>query len=279
MLWPSAMRNRLLHFLILGGALFALSPPDGRRVELSSARLALLQKAQAAREGQLSDARRREVESRAIEDELLYREALRLSLDKGDPIVRQRLVQKLLLLEEDLGGASRAPSAGELRAYYQTHIDRFRVAERLHVIHVFARDRQQLPESLPPDATTAPVLGEAYPEPRDVTATRAELQQRFGSALAGAVIDAGGAWTAPVASPLGWHRARLVDRLPPTVLSFAAARQQFLVDFLLERRQKIVGEYLRRLAARYDVRIDGRPLGALAPTVRAAERSAPSAED
>jgi hypothetical protein len=45
----------------------------------------------------------------------LYREALRLGLDVGDPIVRQRLIQKVLFVAEDLGGATRTPREAEPR--------------------------------------------------------------------------------------------------------------------------------------------------------------------
>ncbi len=37
----------------------------------------------------------------AVRDEILYREALRLSLDRDDPIVRRRLAQKMTFMLED----------------------------------------------------------------------------------------------------------------------------------------------------------------------------------
>jgi peptidyl-prolyl cis-trans isomerase C len=49
---------------------------------------------------------------------VLYREAMRLGLDRDDGLVREHLIQKMLLLAEDLGGASREPTRDEVRAYF-----------------------------------------------------------------------------------------------------------------------------------------------------------------
>src|SRR5438105_4030229 len=103
----SLLKSPLLHFVVIGAVIFAVAPKreDPRRVEVSSAQLHAFESSQALRDGvaALDPARAHEVQSRAIEDEVLYREAVRLGLDRDDAIIRQRLIQKLLLLVEDLG--------------------------------------------------------------------------------------------------------------------------------------------------------------------------------
>src|SRR5688500_12671807 len=115
--------NRLAQFLSLGGLLFLLTPSSGspHHIELSRQHIAALQAAQASRLGSstLPKSQAAEVETRAIEDEVLYREALRLGLDQSDPLIRQHLIQKVLLLAEDLGGAGRDPTEAELRRYFE----------------------------------------------------------------------------------------------------------------------------------------------------------------
>src|SRR5262245_9322683 len=102
-----AATHPLVRFLAIGAVIFALAPrrDDARHVAIDASTLGALEQAQAARDGvpALSDERRREVDARAIEDEVLYREGLRLALDRNDPLIRQRVIQKLLLLEEDMG--------------------------------------------------------------------------------------------------------------------------------------------------------------------------------
>src|SRR5262249_52816132 len=52
-----------------------------------------------------------------IRQEVLYREALKLGLDKDDTIVRRRMVQKMDFLADDLSDL-REPSRDELKAWF-----------------------------------------------------------------------------------------------------------------------------------------------------------------
>lgn len=279
----SLLHSRLVHFALIGGLCFWLAPAQPRRIELSSQQLGAFGAAQAARDGlpALAAQRVREVEARAVEDELLYREALRLRLEQGDPIVRQRLIQKLLLLAEDLGGASRPATEPELRAWFEATQARWRQPARLHFLHVFASRREALPEreALPGDARSPPALGEAFPREREATLTRDAIASLYGDDFARALTGRPGAWSGPVSSPFGWHRVLLLEALPETPASFEQVRKELELDFLLARRARIIGGYLRKLAADYEIRVDERPLDELAPTGRVATRAAPSAED
>jgi len=75
--------------------------------------------------------------------EELYREAMALGLDREDMIVRQRLIQKMRLLAAAEGGAVRASEA-EMRDYLARHRDRFMQPARARLSHVFlSRDQHQ----------------------------------------------------------------------------------------------------------------------------------------
>src|SRR5262249_60712241 len=91
-------------------------PPSRRDIVLDGPALAVLEQAQAQRLGKpvLDADEVREVRTRAVEDEILYREALRLVLDRDDNLVRQRLIQKVPFPAPDLPGASRAPTPAAL---------------------------------------------------------------------------------------------------------------------------------------------------------------------
>ena len=142
-------RERIVQFVAIGALVFAFARPPTRAtttISLSRAYIASLDAAQAQRIGvaALPEVREREVERRAIEDEVLYREALRLGLDRDDAVVRQHLVQKMLLLAEDLGGASQEPTSADVAAYFERTRDRWRLAESVHFVHVFATRRDTL---------------------------------------------------------------------------------------------------------------------------------------
>src|SRR5262245_49414573 len=97
-------REPLTHFLLLGAVLLAASPslppprevtPSSKTIQLSLdelSQLALLFQSQWRRPPTAQELGRL-VENR-MQEEILYREALALGLDKDDTIVKRRMVQK-----------------------------------------------------------------------------------------------------------------------------------------------------------------------------------------
>jgi len=115
--WPL---RPLLHFLAIGGALYALelsglgaraATPAGPvpPVALGPERIEALRRDWLARAGRLPEPRELEalVES-ALDDEVLLREARAEGLHLVDSVVRQRLVQNMRFLEGEAGGDDEA---------------------------------------------------------------------------------------------------------------------------------------------------------------------------
>src|SRR5262249_22286989 len=71
-----------------------------------------------------------------IREEVLYREAMAMGLDRDDTIVRRRLRQKLEFLTEETVEMA-APADAELQTFLQQHADAFRVEPRLAFQHVY----------------------------------------------------------------------------------------------------------------------------------------------
>jgi hypothetical protein len=288
--WATALalvaRSHVAHFLVLGGLVFAAAPrpPGGREIHLTRGQLAALYGAEARRGGQVvNEARRREIEARAVEDEVLYREALRLGLDRGDGIVRERLIQKALFVAEDLAGANRAATEADLRRFYAETRSRWTAPERVRLIHVFAaaNHREALVALRPrviADGTgdAPPPLGEAFPISRAVTASAAELAEGYGPAFAEAVMAAPvGAWSEPVASKLGLHLVKVVSREPPHPQSFEEARGRLKLAYLVESKERATRDYLTRAWERYRIDVDGTPLPSYEPSGRTAPSRKP----
>jgi hypothetical protein len=270
--------------MAVGAVMFAVSSrrQDPRRLAIDTASLAAFERAQAERDGvaSLAPERRAEVDARAIEDEILYREGLRLGLDREDPIIRQRVIQKVLLLAEDLGGASRAPSEAELSGYLASHPERFGMPPRIRFAHVFASREDLLPAARALPATGVPLAGEAFPHPREVDGSRDDLERSFGLEFAGAVFALPeGTWSAPVASKFGWHRVRVDGHEPERTPRLEEIRADVAFAFMLDKRTEVVSSYLRKASREYRIEVGGRPLSNFAPTRRMAFRSEASAED
>ena len=270
-------RERLVHFALIGILIFAIARPGERptKIALSRDYIAALEAAQAQR----MPARPGEVERRAIEDEVLYREALRLGLDRNDGVLRQHLVQKMLLLAEDLGGASREPTRAEIEAFFDRTRDRWRVAERVHLIHVFATTRETL---LALDLGTGdepPPLGDAFPRSRDVRGSRDDLAATYGDDFANAALAAPvGAWSAPIPSRFGWHSIKILEHAQGRPAELAEVADRVRLELAIERRHAAIATFLEQAAKRYTIEVDGAPVD-FRPTPRLALRSEPSAED
>jgi peptidyl-prolyl cis-trans isomerase C len=289
-LLPWLLRDRVVHFAVLGGLLFAIAPaPDGSHVSLSGGYLQSLHAAQARRLGvqQLSIERAAEVDRRAIEDEVLYREAARLGLDRDDGVVREHLIQKMLLLAEDLGGASREPSREQVHAYFDRTRERWQKDERVHLVHVFATRRDlaagltdpaRAADAVHPDAP--PPLGEAFARPRDVHGSRADYAASYGKDFAEAVFALRpGEWSPPLESRFGWHLVKVLQHTPGAPATFDDVYDRVRLDYAVVHRQEATAAFLAQAFKRYHVDIDGASVHDYAPTARLALRSTPSQED
>src|SRR5262245_50985087 len=105
------LREPFLHFLMLGAALFALNawreserPREGPpRIAVTAAVIERLRAGYERQFGQPPDADElRGLVAAHIREEVLYREALELGLDRDDTIVRRRLAQKMEFLTDDI---------------------------------------------------------------------------------------------------------------------------------------------------------------------------------
>jgi hypothetical protein len=270
----------------VGGVLFALTPrrDDPYKVAISGHDLGALHAAQEGRVGApLSKRQLDEVDERAIEDAVLYREALRYGLDRGDNVVRQHLVQKMLLLAEDMAGATRAPTEDDLRAYYEATRSHWTRGETIHFVHVFANRHDALValESQVRAATEAPPLvGDAFPASRDVKGTREGIAALYGDAFATAVFaQSATLWGEPLESKFGWHFVKVLGREAGRPAAFEEVKGELALDWAVDRRHKAIAAFLARAFERYQVTVDGarRPPSHL--TQRLAKRLDPSAED
>jgi hypothetical protein len=74
-----------------------------------------------------------------LREEVHYREALALGLDREDAVMRRRLRQKMEFLTESGGGLMK-PSDAELEAHLAANLDRFTPQPRVAFTQVFLGD-------------------------------------------------------------------------------------------------------------------------------------------
>jgi hypothetical protein len=124
------LREPLVRFLLAGAVLFAIfgradtgAGNDDRQIVVTTTDIDRLAAAFARTWNRPPDEAELQAQIRDyIREEVLYRTALSLGLDKDDTIIRRRLRQKMEFLLED---AVPPATEAELRAYYEEHPEKF----------------------------------------------------------------------------------------------------------------------------------------------------------
>ncbi len=281
------LSNRLVQFSLVAAVLFGVAPraQAPARIELHHEAIQQLHGAAAAKAGRvvLSGEDAAAVDRRAIEDEILFREGMRLGLDEGDGVLRNRIIQKTLFFAEELADASRAPTEAELRAHFSAHAADFAKPARVRLQHVFARTAEALPPRPANDEGTAGhplALGEPGPFPAELAGDDRALIEAFGADAARRVAELPeGTWEGPISSPFGVHFVKVLARDGTRPARFEEVRPRVIERMSLERRERAVSDFLAKAFAHYDVALDGHPVAALEAPHRVAIRSVTSGED
>ena len=198
-----------------------------------------------------------------VREEVYYREALAMGLDKDDIIIRRRLQQKMEFVSDDVA-ARVQPTDDELRRFLQAHPDLFRVDQRFTFRQVFlspekrgknlARDAAQLLARVEPGRRQSRYLGAwRCDHARSHSSTRSPpVRSRSNSATSSRTALGGlslGQWQGPVESGYGVHLVfvseRLEGRLPALAEVRDAVRREWDNANRLEANEKFYQDLLK----------------------------------
>ncbi len=270
----------LLHFVLLGAAIFvayrltATDPAGGSQdIVVTQGRIASLAEGfartwqrpptQDELDGLVRD---------YLREEVAYREALALGLDRDDTIIRRRLRQKLEFVADDLA-AQAEPTDDELLAYLNAHPDAFRIEGRLTFSHVYldpdrhgdrlADEAAKLLTALDRAGPAADIagLGDATMLERtfeDVTPgdIATQLGDAFAAKLGGLPV---GRWQGPIESAYGAHLVIVRDRTEGRLPALDEARDAVRREWANARRLEITEAYYRKLLEGYKVTTESPP--------------------
>ena len=266
-------REPLLHFLLIGAALFVVFglindkyPGDtDKQIVVSAGRIAQLenifaktwQRAHSAEElkGLVDD---------FVLEEIYYRQAVAMGIDRDDTIIRRRLRQKFEFLTDDIAATAK-PSDEDLSAYLAANADVFRRDTTYTFEQVYINlDRPGLDlESHVASQLSALRAGEYVPGASgllpgffDATPSRV-VDGNFGSGFSTALDELpSGLWQGPIESGLGLHLIRIESRVAGTVPGLADIRPIVEREWAHEKRldsRRIINE---RLLSDYEVVIE-----------------------
>jgi len=261
------LRDPLIHFLLLGAALFIFHAIWSHFVTRADRQL-IVDTREIARQSDLfmiengrppSDAELQGIIVAYVEEEVLAREAQALGLDADDTVVRRRLAQKMRLLTD--AGLIDPPPTADLQAWFDARQDDYVRTERRMIQHVFfSDDRRNDPvaDAVAADLSDWTRVGDPFIIARQLgPVDRLKVQQDYGGAFARAAFETDtNVWSGPVRSPFGIHRLRVIDVVAKVEPGFADVRAEVLADWMDDARRARAVQTVRDRVAKYDVIVE-----------------------
>ena len=271
------LREPLVHFLLLGAILFGVYAYKERghsgaeqskviRLTIDDLSQMVLVFQSQWRRDPTPEELRSLVEDK-VHEEVLYREALAIGIDKDDTIVRRRMAQKMQFLAEDVA-AAREPTPEELGIWYEANRDQFAFPPRVSFRHLyFSPDRRGAHER--GDAAVALTKLAGQPEDSNLATTLADtfmfqeyyrdrapefLGKEFGPKFAVAVGKLSpGSWQGPVESGFGWHLVFIDTLIPGRVPAFEEVEVGVKTAWLAEQKTQAWKRAYEDIRAKYTV--------------------------
>jgi hypothetical protein len=263
------LREPLLHFLLLGLALFLyfgrVAPDDDgkRQIVVTQADVDLLAtQFQATWSRAPSPVELNGLVDAYIRDEILYREGVALGLDRDDAVVKRRVRQKLdVMFEESV--AQQPTTDADLQAYLDANPADFRQPAIVSFDQLYLGSETVAPQRLEQVRTALArgadpaTLGQATMLPAHQDAMPLDLIARdFGKQFAGQLATAPvGEWSGPVTSGFGTHLVRVNTIEQARSPALADVRDAVAREWENERRQQAHAQALARLREQYQVEI------------------------
>jgi len=272
------VKDPLLHFVFLGGVLFAVfqwGTADGAaginqvdEIVVTEGRVRTLyltfekvwQRSPSADEleGLIQE---------YIREEVLYRQAVAMGLDRDDVIVRRRMRQKLEFLSEDIARLEE-PEEEDLREYLASHPEKFRQDTRFSFRQVYLNTNDRGPAA---EADAVALLARLEKEDGDAVnaGDRIMIEHRFENEtgreieriLGGRFLEAlrntkPGSWQGPIVSGFGLHLVHISERVDGEVPGLAEVRDVVLRELMAEKRRETNESFYQMLRERYKVTVE-----------------------
>ena len=267
-------KEPLLHFLLLGCGLFLLyNMINGGTVDKPNTIVVTAGKVE-----QLSASFSRTWERLPTEqeldgllksylrDEVFYREAIALGLDKDDNLIRRRMRQKLEFILEDVT-AMMDPTDEELTDYMQQHEDQFRLQPQVSFRQIYLSPDKR--DEIKADAEKilsrlnageiseqqSEQLGDQIMLDKEFKlSSQGDIERRFGQAFARQIIALPtGVWSGPVISGYGGHLVLVSERVAGRLPALAEVREDVQRDWMLEQRNILKENIYQKLLQEYEI--------------------------
>lgn len=268
-------KEPLLAFLLLGGIIFYVfqqvsgdSIPDKAEIVVTEGNIQALSTGfEKVWQRQPSDKELVGLIQYYVREEVLYREALAMGLDREDVIIKRRLRQKIEFLTEDIADLDK-PSEQELQAYLTAHQEKYQIPTRYSLRQIFFNtskrgeaalvDAKALLKTLQARDSDISNLGDRLMVQQHFeNQTEREIERVMGSEFSSSLRQfPTGSWLGPVRSGFGLHLVRIDQRTDGKASQLSEVREQVIRDWTSNKRKQINEAFYETLRKRYDVKIE-----------------------
>ncbi|UUV08037.1 peptidylprolyl isomerase [Ruegeria sp. YS9] len=263
------LKEPLLHFFLIGAAIFVwfhIIAPESENVEdiekitLDEDDVALLSaRFEAQWKRPPSDAELKALVDASIREEVLVREARKLGLDRGDPLIRTRLSQKMDYLTEAIA-TSIVPNDEDLEVFLQENAERYATPVMVAFHQVFLGEKPGEAEienalaTLRAKQDVSDLGGSTLlPASMPLSATRV-IESVFGGGFSKGITEVEtGRWTGPIQSGYGIHLVQVVAIEPSQTPPLAEIHDAVLRDWRREMSEALAQAQYDTLAENYEI--------------------------
>ena len=273
------LREPLLHFLLIGGLLFAAynlqneGLVENNRIVISEAeidRLITLWEKKTQRLPTQSELQG--LIEQQVREEVMYREALAMGLDQNDSVVRRRLAQKVEFISADLAALAE-PGKTELTDYLAAHSDEFELPARINFVQVYIDlnkhgdnaqaytnslldELRQADSDLDIETLGDPLMLDQQYEQQ----TEHDISRLFGKDFANNLFTLPvGSWQGPVTSGYGPHLVRIDNKTEARLPELETVRDKVRDEWHAQQRRIMDEAFYKALRQRYEIVIKNPP--------------------
>jgi parvulin-like peptidyl-prolyl isomerase len=288
------LKEPLLHFLLIGAVLFLLYGWRGNSVSVPGGQPGIPMAQIVVTRDALDQMNRlfaktwqrpptEEEQKALVEDfvrnEIYYREAIAIGLDRDDEVLRRRLRLKMEFIYEDITSLAE-PTDEDLKAFIKKHPEKYLTDPQIAFGQVFISTEKrgtnaetdarqvlaQLSEGVDPDSLGDPTLLEQEVPLSPLWDIRKQFGDEFGRGLLGL---AQGRWTGPIRSGFGLHLVFVRESVGRRLPDLNEAREMVKRDWTAEKQKEMKDAAYAKIRERYSVTVEGAKT--VAASVAAAE--------
>lgn len=255
------LREPLLYFSLIGALLFTLAEGGATEaiVVTPALRHAMAQDFERKHQVPPTLGQINALVNTWVDDEILFREAKRLQLEEGDPVLRRRLIASMRFLVEDEAVLG-APTRVELEQFFADNASYFETRPTLTFEHVFFKNERAEPGA----AKNALMLlssgqpfsgGDPFLHAGAMTMVSQEkLAGLFGQAFSRDIFQASvGKWSGPIQSSYGAHLVQVTEKNGSAMPPLSSVGNRVKAKWLEEKRSTAFAERMMHLRNEYHV--------------------------